>query len=112
MKRFLFLALLPLASCADPAAPPPGTAAPTAIQQARLRCEGGYKLSRSLGELGVTAGVVKGEMATRAAALDKMLYDALGLCRAAFRSGDTAATVRAADRIDTLADQLAKGTGQ
>ena len=46
----------------------------TADEQARLRCEQGYKLSRTIGELGVDAGLVRGQLATRAASLDNQLY--------------------------------------
>lgn len=112
MKRILLAACLALGACTPgsivsiPTAPSDVAKHTTADEQARLRCEQGYKLSRTLGELGVDAGLIKGQAATRAAAIDNKLFGALLACRAAYDAFNSASLIAAADEIDGLADQV------
>ena len=57
-----------------------------------------YKTFRLALELAVDAGVVKGELATRMAALDNRAYSATLAVRAAYRSGNAASYQAAYDQ--------------
>ncbi len=105
-------AALALSACSFGGLPTPPTSPgqvaqhTTADEQARLRCEQGYKLSRTIGELGVDAGLVRGQLATRAADLDRKLFDGLQICRTAYRAFNSTGLIQAADQMDTLAGQV------
>lgn len=102
-----------LAACPGPVGPPasPGDRPPiaqrtTADEQARLRCEQGYALSRTLGEVAVDAGVVHGPLAVRLADLDNKLFAGLGICRTAYAAFNSSGLLVAADNVASLADQV------
>jgi hypothetical protein len=78
-----------------------------ADEQARLRCEQSYKLSRSIGEIAVDAGLVRGQLATQLAGLDNSLYNGLQACRTAYRAFNSTSLISAADELDRLAGQIA-----
>lgn len=112
MKRLLILApvALALASCNGmtdiPTAPGQIAQHTAADEQAMLRAEQAYKLSRTIGELGVDAGLIRGETATRLAALDQRLYQALLAARTAYRGFNSSDLLAAANEVSSLADQI------
>lgn len=65
-----------------------------------------YKLSRTIGELGVDAGVIRGATATRLAALDNSLYAGLLRARSAYQAGNLALLIAEKSNLETLADQV------
>ena len=115
MRRLVLVAALALSlsGCAGlgnlgsiPTAPAEVAQHTTADEQARLRCEQAYKLSRSIGEIGVDAGLIKGQLATKAADLDRKLYAGLQTCRTAYRAFNSTGLIAAADELDKLAGQV------
>lgn len=111
MKRFI-CALIPLAlmtGCANipvPASPSSIATHTVADEQALLRCEQGYKLSRTVGELGVDAGLIRGSATQTAAALDGKLYATLQTCRTAYRAFNSTDLISATNEIARLGDQV------
>lgn len=107
MKRLILLALsLSLAACTGGAinsagsvaattadaigvAPPSEHADKTVLdEQGMLAAELAYKAARVAVEIGVDAGLIRGETATRVAAIDDQAYAALGVARSAYRAGN------------------------
>lgn len=110
LRLLLFAPALALASCNGMGTVPtsPGQVAQhtTADKQAMLRAEQAYKLARTIGELGVDAGVIRGETATRIAAIDQRLYQALQAARTAYRGFNSTDLLTAANEVSSLADQI------
>lgn len=108
MKRYLVaFAALSLASCGvvgTGVLPTPVEYAnrTAADEQAAVAVENGYKAFRLALELGVDAGVIKGERARVAAAADQRAYAALLAFRQAYRTAN-AADLLAAGRSANLA---------
>lgn len=107
MRLILIAACLALAGCAAPlttgagiaastadavgVAPPAALADQTTLdEQGMLAAELAYKAARIAVETGVDAGLIKGETASRIAALDSTAYAALGAARSAYRAGNAA----------------------
>ena len=92
MKRFAFalaLAALPLASCATLPASPASVAESTVLdEQAAIGVELAYKAMRVALETATDAGLLRGERAAQAAALDNRAYAAVQATRAAYRAGN------------------------
>lgn len=103
-------AAVPLASCAplQRAITAPGGAAvhTSADEEALKRCETTYKLTRTLMEMGVDSGLIRGGAAVRVAKLDTELYGALLVCRTTYRLFNSAALLTAADDVDKKAADL------
>ena len=85
-----------------------GTAAvhTAADEEALKRCETTYKLTRTLMELGVDSGLVRGGAAVTVAALDNKLYGVLQTCRTAYRLFGSVELSRAADDMDKGASEV------
>lgn len=105
MRKLLFACALvcaPLAACTTTgglqAPPPPATVANGTIldEQAAQGVELAYSAFRTALEFAVDTGRVKGEAATRAAALDNRAYAATQAVRAAYRAGNSASYLAAA----------------
>ena len=76
-------------------------------EQAITGVELAYKAARLTIETGVDAGLIKGETATRIAALDNQAFLALGIARGAYRTGNAASYKAAvAEAGGTIADIL------
>ena len=105
MKRLLLLPLvLMLASCgpllagfAAPQIPPPVQIAnaTTLDEQGALGVELAYKAARIAIEVGVDAGLIKGERAARLAVIDDKAYAAVRVARRAYQAGNAADYVTA-----------------
>lgn len=122
MKKIVALALIALASlsltaCGPdeilssgsiPTPPPPSTIANRTIldEQIGKGAEILYKAARTAMELAVDAGVLKGQNATKAAAVDQALYDALSAVRTAYRAGNAKGYADAAEEVQILAGHL------
>lgn len=95
---FTFLAVAALAACALPgplssptaSVPPPAELANRTEldERAALGVELAYSAFVTAAELAVDAGVLRGENATRVAALDARAYQALAVARAAYDTGN------------------------
>lgn len=89
------------------AAPATTVAAHTAADEEALkRCETTYKLARTLMEIGVDSGLIRGGVAVTVAGLDNKLYGVLVTCRTAYRLFGSAELSRAADDMDKQAEDL------
>lgn len=66
-------------------------------ERAALSVELSYAAFRIALETGVDAGLIRGERATRAAALDNRAFAAVGAVRAAYRAGNATSYVAAVD---------------
>lgn len=111
MKRlFLILACATsLSGCgiARTITSPGQVAAHTAVDEEALkRCEATYKLSRTLVEVGVDAGLIRGGAAVTVAALDNTLYGVLVRCRTAYKLFGSVELVAAADDMDKQAANI------
>lgn len=110
MKAFVIgLVALALAACSTTVAPPLHIPAPAeyagrtaADEQAAVAVENGYKAFRLALELGVDAGVIKGERAVKAAAADRQAYNAVLIFRSAYKTAN-AADLLAAGRSANIA---------
>jgi hypothetical protein len=112
MKRLLLIPALALSlgGCATlqraVTAPTTIAAHTAADEEALKRCETTYKLTRTLMEIGVDSGLVKGAIAPRVAKYDTELYGALLVCRTTYRLFNSAALIQAADDVDKKAALL------
>lgn len=93
MKRILIAAALALSlpGCAGLAAlTSPATVANQTVldEQGAIGVELAYKASRTAMEVAVDAGLLKGERAAKAAALDNQAFAAVTTVRAAYRAGN------------------------
>lgn len=94
MKKFLILLSafsLPLGGCASlTAVPVPATVANTTIldEQGVIAVGLGYKTFRIAVETGINAGIIKGSLATKVAALDNQLFAAVQTADAAYQAGN------------------------
>ena len=103
------LVALALAACATTPVAVPHIPAPyefagrtAADEQAAVAVENGYKAFRLALELGVDAGVIKGERAVKAAAADRQAYNALLIFREAYKTAN-ATDLLAAGRSANIA---------
>lgn len=85
----------PLATAGAVAADAAGIAPPVSLadrtsadEKAMMAVEVAYKAARTVGEIGVDAGLIKGATATRVAQLDNRAYAALQAARSAYRLGN------------------------
>jgi hypothetical protein len=94
--------------------PPPATVADKTVldEQGILACELAYKAARIAVETGVDAGLIKGQAATRFASLDNRAYAALGVARAAYRTGNAASYAEALRQAQTAISGLLALTGK
>lgn len=111
MKYKLALALAAatpmLAACPGPLQSPGQVAQHTvADEQMMLRAEQAYKLARTIGEIAVDAGLLRGENAARAAELDNQMFAALGVARSAYAAFNSEDLAQAVQRVTALADQV------
>lgn len=123
MKRLLLIAggILPalmLGACTQPggvgsAGTIPANGTPSTIatrtaadEQAMLRAEKAYKLSRTIGELLVDTGAAKGVNLVRLQQLDTSLYAALTTARAAYRAFNSRSLLEAVGNVDRLASEI------
>lgn len=94
---------------------PAAVAGHTQADEVAMRtAEQAYKLSRTIGELAVDAGLVKGATATKLKNLDNQLYSYLMVARQAYASFNSTDLLSAADNVSRLAGQvrtLVKGDG-
>lgn len=112
MKTFLIgIVALALAACTTSVGTAPPLHIPTPAEyagrtavdeQAAVAVENGYKAFRLALELGVDAGVIKGERAVKAAAADRQAYNALLIFREAYKTAN-AADLLAAGRSANIA---------
>jgi chemotaxis regulatin CheY-phosphate phosphatase CheZ len=113
MKKLLIPVLaLSLSGCAGlgglMSAPP----APSAIaghtvadEQVMKSAELLYKTWRTAAELGVDAGVIKGDRAAKIADLDNRFYAVLKTARAAYRAFNSTDLLRAIESLNEVADE-------
>lgn len=105
VKRYLVAAAvalsLPLAGCAGFGSIPtsPGQVAEGTVldERAAIAVELAYKASRTALEIAVDAGLLRGERAAQAAALDNRAYSAVQAARAAYRGANAASYYQAVD---------------
>lgn len=108
MRSLLIACMLALSACSTLSSPaaipaPVELANRTAVdEEARNGVELGYKAFRLALELGVDAGVIKGERAVKAAAADRQAYNALLIFREAYKTAN-AADLLAAGRSANIA---------
>jgi uncharacterized protein YceK len=116
MKRALILVPLaalslsgcgPMLSAMGGGVPAPATLAghTTADEQAMKSAELIYKTWRTAAEIGVDAGVIKGERAAKVAEIDNRLYAALKSARAAYRAFNSTDLTKAIENLNDVADE-------
>ncbi|AYJ87681.1 hypothetical protein D3Y57_19305 [Sphingomonas paeninsulae] len=118
MKRMILPLLLALSACTPPvpisAIAPAQIASHTTADDIAIRsAEQAYKLSRTIIELGVDSGLLKGANATKAANIDNQAYAALTAARTAYAAFNSPGLLSAASQLSIFADQvqaLVKGT--
>jgi hypothetical protein len=115
MKHLAIALALGLTGCATTTVP----VAPVEVadrvgldEQGALSAELAYKAARTAVELGVDAGVIRGERATQIAALDRKAYSALTAVRAAYRAGNAASYSAALTEARTAITTLLALTGR
>lgn len=114
MKAFLLAPMLALSlsACAGLGAlmspPPPATVANQTIldEQGAMSVELAYKAARTAMEVAVDAGLLNGEKATTAAAIDNRAYAAVTGVRAAYRAGNAASYQSALGEARTLVSEM------
>ncbi len=111
MKRLAVLAALALAACVPSAfqlpPPPADVANSVSLDETIARgAEVAYKAQRTLGEIAVDAGLLKGASAFTAARIDNACYKALQAVRTAYRAGNAADYVTAGNEVARLTQQL------
>jgi hypothetical protein len=101
MRKFAILAAacLALTGCAGlgglPSSPAAVAESTVLDEQGALGVELAYKALRTALELAVDTGALRGEAATRAAALDNRAYGAVFAARAAYRAGNATSYAQA-----------------
>lgn len=104
MRKLFLVAALPLAlagcglgTIAGNVPTSPGQVADRTVldEQGALGVELAYKAFRTALEVATDAGVLRGQRATQAAALDNRAYAAVQAARAAYRAGNAASYARA-----------------
>ncbi len=114
MKMMILPMLLALSACgATDYVAPISAVAPAAIanhtiadELARRGAEQSYKLSRSLMEMAVDSGGLKGSAAAKAAKIDKDAYAALTAVRTAYDAFNSKDLFSAAAKVSSLVDQV------
>ena len=94
---------------AEPPGSPSDLSNSTALdERAALGVELAYSAARTAVEIGVDAGLIKGETATRVANLDELAYQSVLGARAAYEAGQAdsyaEALIRARDAVSRLLD--------
>jgi hypothetical protein len=117
IRKFMILAAcLAVAACGDPVGigsagttiPTPASVAQhtTADEQAMLRAEQAYRLTRTIGEGLVDTKFAKGGNLVKLRDLDNRLYAALTTARSAYRAFNSSSLLAAVDNVSKLADQV------
>ena len=112
--RFLVLFAAPalaLAGLAAGCATIPGSPAEVADkttldERGLLGAELAYEAARTVAEISVDAGLIRGETASRVAVADERVYQALRGARAAYEAGNAADYFSAVDRARKAAAEL------
>lgn len=106
MRKILLacaLALTPLSACATlPTSPAVVANTTTLDEQGAIAVGLGYKIFRIAVETGINAGIIKGSLATKVAALDNQLFTAVTAVDAAYQAGNAASLATALAKANRL----------